>query len=80
MKKHKRDIIQQPAQDISQKSSKKICLNIDKSLKIHSFKWTICLSILICYNMINSVVKPVNAGGIVIPGKLEGVGYREPDL
>jgi len=30
--------------------------------------------------MISSFVKPVNAGGMVIPGKLEGVGYREPDL
>ena len=30
--------------------------------------------------MINLVIKPVNAGGLMVPGYLEGIGYREPDL
>ena len=55
-------------------------MNIDKSLKINSFKWTILTFILICQNLISTVIKPVNAGGMVVPGKIEGVGYREPDL
>jgi hypothetical protein len=32
--------------------------------------------------MINILIKPVNGNGagLVIPGKLAGIGYREPDL
>jgi len=30
--------------------------------------------------MIDLIIKPVNAGGTVIPGFIEGIGYREPDL
>ena len=48
LKKQKRDIIKEPAQEFTHKSSKNLCLNKDKSLKIYSLKWTIFLSILIC--------------------------------
>jgi hypothetical protein len=35
---------------------------------------------MISTNMIDLIIKPVNAGGTVIPGFIEGIGYREPDL
>ena len=30
--------------------------------------------------MIQYLIKKVNANGLVLPGKLLGIGYREPDL
>jgi len=35
---------------------------------------------MISTNMIDLIIKPVNAGGTIVPGFIEGVGYREPDL
>ena len=31
-------------------------------------------------NILEIFIKPVNAGGLSILGKLAGIGYREPDL
>ena len=31
-------------------------------------------------NILDFMIKPVSAGGLSIPGKLAGIGYREPDL
>jgi hypothetical protein len=31
-------------------------------------------------NVFDNLIKPVNAAGLSIPGILEGIGYREPDL
>jgi hypothetical protein len=36
--------------------------------------------LIVSQNIIDIVIKPVNAGGLLIPGKLAGIGYREPDL
>ena len=30
--------------------------------------------------MIDLILNPVNAGGLMVPGYIEGIGYREPDL
>jgi hypothetical protein len=38
------------------------------------------LFLIISQNIIDILIKPVNAGGLQIPGKLAGIGYREPDL
>ena len=31
-------------------------------------------------NIFDIMIKPVNAGGLALEGKLAGIGYREPDL
>jgi len=49
-------------------------------LKSHILKWTLFLCFSLSQNIIENLIKPVNASGVQIEGMLEGIGYREPDL
>ena len=41
-------------------------------------KWIFTLAFIL--NAIDVFIQPVSADGLFIPGKLLGIGYREPDL
>jgi hypothetical protein len=43
-------------------------------------KWTLFLCLSLSQNIIENLIKPVNASGVQIEGMLQGIGYREPDL
>jgi hypothetical protein len=49
-------------------------------LKFYHLKWTILFLVLFSFDSSNSLIKPVKTGGLVPIGKIEGIGYREPDL
>jgi hypothetical protein len=49
-------------------------------LKSNFMKWTLFLCLSLSQNIIENLIKPVNASGVQIEGMLQGIGYREPDL